>query len=166
MTDLCRWSGWGGASASLWRSPHAAPQSVGLGEDRRGRCGPGPSTEVTSTRPPLLDPSLLPAPPVWETAAPHCPRRQEELLGTSRACRHPDLEGKKEEEKEGEGSEVSGYIKQGLQRSRCITWSERDGYKGKERFGTVIEAGGAGKKRLLVSFLMLLVKRKWMCNIV
>ena len=105
-TDLCQWPGWGGAAAAPWRSPHVAPQSAGLGGGRMGRCGPGPSAGVTPTRHPSPNQSHLPAPPVWETAAPRCRRRWEEPPCTSRACRCPDLE----QQRRRWGSKVSGYI--------------------------------------------------------
>lgn len=109
VTDLCRWPGWGGAAAAPWRSPRAAPQSAGLGGGRTGRCGPEPSVGVTSARPPFPDPSQLPVPPVWETAAPRCRRRWEELTGTSLACRCPDLE----KQRRWRGSKVSDCISGG-----------------------------------------------------
>lgn len=108
VTDLVRWPGLDGAAADPGRSPRAAPQSAGLGGGRTGRCGLGPSAGVTPARPPFPDPSLslFPVLPVWETAAPRCPRRWEERPGMSRACRCPDLE----KQRRLRGSEVSDCI--------------------------------------------------------
>ncbi len=140
VTDLCRWPGWGGAAAAPWQSPHAAPQLAGLGGGRTGRCGPGPLAGVTPAHPPFPDPYHLPVLPVWETAAPHCHRRWEELPGMSRACQCPDLE----EQRRWRGSKFS----------RCIgrasgvwgaLWSEREDYKGREQLDTEMEGSWSGK---------------------
>lgn len=153
VTDLCRWPGWGGAAAAPWRSPRAAPQLASLGGGRTGRCGLGPSAGATPARPPFPDPPHLPAPPVCATGAPRCPRRWAERRGMSRACQCPDLERRR---RWGRGSEVSGCIRGGLQRSRCVTRSERGRLK-KQR--ATWHCDWAAKTLFLISQLMLLTGR-------
>lgn len=154
VTDLCLWPGWGGAAAAPWRSPRAAPQLAGLGGGRTGRCGPGSSVGVTPTHPPFPDPSpfQLLVPQVWETAAHRCPRRLEEP-GMSLACRCPDLV----KQRRSRGVKGQPLYQWGLQRSMCVTWSEKDGYKG-ELLDTVMEGSWAGKTKFLISPLKLLVE--------